>query len=78
VPTPTATPGFDGERLRQLREAAGLSRAQLAVASNCGVDTIGGLERGRWTNPTLDTTFRIAEALQVDFDQLLIRPTETV
>lgn len=54
-----------GQKLRELREAKGLSRA--ALAETCGVPfgTIHGYEAGR-RSPALATTLKLARALGVD------------
>lgn len=62
-----------GRRVRELREAAGIS--QLDVAARAGVTGgyVSGIEHGQ-RNPTLDVVFAIASALRVppawlfDFD----------
>jgi transcriptional regulator with XRE-family HTH domain len=54
-----------GEKLRELREAKGLSR--MALADACGVPfgTIHGYESGRRA-PAFATTLKLAKALGVD------------
>jgi transcriptional regulator with XRE-family HTH domain len=51
-------------RLRQLRQAAGLSQAQLAAASGVPVKTIRGLEITP-REPTLNTLLLLAQGLGV-------------
>lgn len=50
-----------GERLRKLRDAAGLSQAALAEAAGCSQQTISNVERG--TRPVAETALRIWQAL---------------
>ena len=47
VPTAPASPSHLGEILRRLREAAGLTRAELADATNCSPATIRNIETWR-------------------------------
>lgn len=53
-------------RLRQLREAAGLTQAQLAAAAGVRQATVSDLENGKQT-PTVSTLSDLAEALDVEF-----------
>jgi transcriptional regulator with XRE-family HTH domain len=59
-----------GERLRQLRELAGLSQSELARRANVPQPTISSIERGRQQNITLEHARRIARALGVTIDML--------
>lgn len=61
-----------GKALRQLREARGLSQEAAALA--CGIDRsyYGKIERGM-KSPTLGTIWRIADALEVQPSDLMIR-----
>lgn len=54
-----------GEKLRELRESKGLTRAALAEASAVPFGTIHGYEAGRRA-PALATTLKLARALGVD------------
>lgn len=58
------------ERLRQLREQAGMTQASLAEAS--GVSEIGvkQIEQGRRENPRWDTMKRLAKALGASLDAM--------
>jgi transcriptional regulator with XRE-family HTH domain len=58
-----------GQRLLELRRAAGLTQEQLARASDVGVDAVRKWERGKRT-PMLDMAVRLAEALGVTVGQL--------
>lgn len=54
-----------GENVRRLRQAAGISQAELSV--RLGVDRayISGLEKGA-RNPTVVTLWHVSQALNVD------------
>ena len=65
-----------GERVQQLRESKGLSQVDLAGKMIGKFDTtnISRIESGR-TNPTIFTLFRIAEALEIPLNEILIFET---
>ena len=73
VKTPTMAPvRVDGDKLRQLREGAFLSRAELGSRSGLHPDHIGRLERGTWKGGTrIDNIRKLAEALGVDPAELV-------
>ncbi len=52
-----------GERLRRLREAAGLTQEELAERAGLNADAIGGLERGARRHPYPATVRALAHAL---------------
>ena len=56
-------------RLRQLREAAGLSRGALARAAGTSDSAIVQLERGE-RSPSLELAGRLADVLGVTVDEL--------
>lgn len=58
----TQTPPF-GRRLRALREAAGLSLAELGERSGLNKDHLWQLEVGRRADPSWQTLTRLADAL---------------
>ena len=60
-----------GDRVRELREARGLT--QEALASRAGLHRVylAQLEIGRNDNPRLDTLRRLAQALGVSLGELL-------
>ena len=63
---------MDGEKLRKLREAAFLSRAELGAKSGLHPDHIGRLERGAWQGGTrIDNIRKLAEALEVESAELV-------
>ncbi|MGN6407490.1 MAG: helix-turn-helix domain-containing protein, partial [Curtobacterium sp.] len=55
----------DGELLRRLRTAAGLTLADLAAAAHVGVRTLSDIERGVARRPQRATIEAIASALAV-------------
>src|SRR5438270_9824796 len=56
-----------GEKLKELRTAAGLTQAGLAEASGRGLGAIRDYEQGN-REPLLSTAFKIAEALGVSVE----------
>jgi transcriptional regulator with XRE-family HTH domain len=59
-----------GNRLREERNAKGLSQHQLWLESGIVTSQIGKIERGV-ANPTLSTIVALARALKVSLDVLL-------
>lgn len=57
-----------GERLRQLREAAHMTRTDLADASGLHRVHVCGLESGRYKDPGWNTVRALADALGVPTD----------
>jgi transcriptional regulator with XRE-family HTH domain len=53
-----------GERLRDLREKAGLTRSEFAIKVGLELKAIWSLEGGK-TRPSWDTVCRLADALEV-------------
>ena len=62
-----------GQRIRRLRNAAGLSQDALARAAGIGRVTLVRLEKGEQT-PRFKTLGAIANALGVDVSDLLVKP----
>ncbi|WP_220149560.1 helix-turn-helix transcriptional regulator [Paraeggerthella sp.] len=60
-----------GDRIRELRKAAGLSQRKLALVIGADNTYISRLERGAIENPTLKTLHRVAGALGVEVADLL-------
>jgi transcriptional regulator with XRE-family HTH domain len=58
-----------GQRLQELRKAAGLSQTELAARSATAIDTFRKWEQGR-TLPSIEAAARLATALGVSLDQL--------
>jgi transcriptional regulator with XRE-family HTH domain len=59
-----------GKRVRELRQARGITQEHLAFESAIDLTYLGGIERGR-RNPSLLVLARIAAALKVHPSQLL-------
>jgi transcriptional regulator with XRE-family HTH domain len=55
------------------RRAKGMSKKDLAAAAGVDVGTVRDLEQGRY-NTTILTLVGVADALDVDIDELLWRP----
>lgn len=62
-----------GERIKELRKQTTLSQEQLAVQAHLTTSYIGMLERGL-KSPTVDTLEKIANALDVEIDELFRFP----
>ncbi|GAB1820497.1 helix-turn-helix domain-containing protein [Herbidospora sp. RD11066] len=60
-------------RLRDLREAKGVSLSALARSAGVGKATMSGLETGT-RNPTMETLWKVAAALEVPLTALLSSP----
>ena len=67
------TAGNLGENVRELREARSLSQAQISKVAGIPRATWANLESGA-ANPTLQVLLRVASALQVRLDELLVPP----
>lgn len=65
-----STSGIGG-KLKQLREAAGLSQEALAARAGVSYSTISKLEQGSVTRPSASTLQKVVSALQFDLDLLL-------
>lgn len=63
-----------GLRIRRLRVAASVSLTRLATESGLGKGTLSELENGK-RNPTLETLFAIATALDLPLSALLVDDT---
>ncbi|MBO9577626.1 MAG: helix-turn-helix transcriptional regulator [Microbacteriaceae bacterium] len=59
--------------IRALREAAGLTQAELAGRIDVTRQTLIAVEQGRYS-PSLETAFRIARALGVRLDEVFQYP----
>lgn len=68
--------GFDGAKLRELREAAGLTLTVLAEAAGISAADVSRYERGLVT-PSADVLFRLADALDVQPGELRADPPAT-
>lgn len=67
----SAAKRFDGRRLRDLREASGYSREQVAVAVCRSWNAIYQYERGE-TKPSTETQARLATLLEVPIDSFYV------
>ena len=59
-----------GERLKSMRKEKKMTQATLAEKSGISSNTIFSFESGRRKNPTSDTIFKLASALDVDPGEL--------
>lgn len=59
-----------GPRLRQLRQAAGLTQLQLAERAGVADATVSRIERGRIASPSMDFAEALADALGVPVVEL--------
>lgn len=59
-------------RIAELREAAGLSRVELAARVDVNPQTIGYLERGEY-NPSLALAFRLADLFGLPVERVFVR-----
>lgn len=64
-----------GENLRHVRQARSLSLGQLAEMSGVSKMMLSQIEKGT-SNPSINTVWKIADALQVPYTALLERRTE--
>lgn len=63
---------IDGDKLKQLRQDAFMSRAELASKAGLHPDHIGRLERGDWSGGSrLDNIRKLAEALGIEPRELI-------
>lgn len=65
MPRPPTPPPVFGQRLRELRESANLSRPELAELAGINRSQIARLEDGE-SDPGLSTVFQLADALGVE------------
>lgn len=59
-----------GDRIRELRESAGLTQSELAARSGMTRQQIYGFETGKYPDPRLSTCTRLADALGCSVDEL--------
>lgn len=64
---------WNGERAKELREAAGLAQAKAADAAGVNQTTILRIERGEFP-PRADILFRLADAYGVSCEQFRKKP----
>lgn len=68
---------IDGARVRQLREAQGLTQLYLATAVEVTTDTISRWENRHYPTIKQENGLRLAEALGVELEEILGNPDET-
>jgi transcriptional regulator with XRE-family HTH domain len=61
-----------GPRVKELREAAGMSQQALAVAAGVSISVVTQIEQGKKADPRLSTVAALASALGVTVDGLLV------
>jgi transcriptional regulator with XRE-family HTH domain len=59
-------------RLRDMREAAGLSQQELAVKAGLSVSVVSQIEQGKKADPRMSTVVALASALGVDVGSLAV------
>ena len=60
--------------LREWRRLRSLTQKAVAEAAGCHVMTVSNVERGVWTNLTLETAARLAGSLGIDLPDLFRNP----
>ncbi len=60
------------KNVKRLREAKGLSQEKLARLADVANNTLIKMETGENKNPTLETLKRVAKALEVSVDELIV------
>ncbi|WP_293302315.1 helix-turn-helix transcriptional regulator [Pedobacter sp. UBA4863] len=59
-----------GQRIKDLRKEKGVSQIELAVELNYEKSNMSRLESGR-VNPRIFTLYKVAQALQVDLEEII-------
>lgn len=59
-------------KIKHLREKKGLSQERLARLADVSNNTVINIESGKQKNPTVDTISKIAKALGVSIEELLV------
>jgi transcriptional regulator with XRE-family HTH domain len=65
-----------GKRIKERREAAGLTQQQLAVKAGLSVSNLAQIEQGQKADPRISTVVALARALGVTVDDLLQLPEQ--
>lgn len=60
-----------GVRLKQAREAAGISQQELASRAGLSMSLVAGIEQGRATDPRLSTLLALAGVLGVKLEDIV-------
>ena len=63
---------LDKNKMRELREARGLSQKELAKLADLSVNYICMIENGKQINVSLQALYKIGQALKVDGKDLII------
>ena len=69
---------IDGVRVREIREQKGLTQLYLATAVEVTTDTISRWENKRYPSIKGENAEKLAEALEVDLEEILDKQDETV
>jgi transcriptional regulator with XRE-family HTH domain len=59
------------ENLKKLRKEKGYSLEKVSKLADLSLNTVAKVESGANTNPTIDTLMKIANALQIDLNDLI-------
>jgi len=59
------------ENLKKLRKEKGYSLEKVSKLADLSLNTVAKVESGANTNPTIDTLIKIANALQIDLNDLI-------
>lgn len=62
-----------GKNIKRLRQEKGLSQDKLSKLANLSLNTVVKIELNDSPNPTIETVQRIAKALEVSVDGLLLK-----
>jgi transcriptional regulator with XRE-family HTH domain len=64
---------INGEAMRRIRIQREMSQAELSLEADISISIISCIENGKNTKPKIQTIERLAEALQISEDEILIR-----
>jgi transcriptional regulator with XRE-family HTH domain len=62
------------QRMRELRDRAGISQQALAMAAGLSISVVAQIEQGQRPDPRLSTAVALARALGVALDELVADP----
>lgn len=62
---------MNGEKLRAIREAKGLTRRQVEYATGIARESLASIEYGRTKNPSIATAIKLANFYGVPVEELL-------
>lgn len=77
-PGPMSMIKIDGQKIKTLREQQGLTQLYLATAVDVTTDTISRWENKRYPSIKKENGIRLAEALEVELEEILDNQLETV